>query len=121
MGKELGKSSHLFTASRPSPQHHRGRAHGLSGRLRRLGVGFFSPDFVREEPPGGGLAQKAIDTRVSIMFSASRSEHSSNLSSSPSSRTIQPKRKHFYFWFGLAWASVDDFFWGITGSGAGAL
>ena len=32
------------------------------------GVGFFSPDFVCEELRAGGLAQKAIDTRVSIMF-----------------------------------------------------
>src|SRR5207253_5265117 len=31
------------------------------------------------------------------------------------------RKEAFFFWFGLAWASVMLFFWGITGSGSGAF
>ena len=31
------------------------------------------------------------------------------------------RKEAFYFWFGLAWASVMIFFWGIQGSGANAF
>jgi len=109
MGKELGKHHPSLHASRPSPQHHRRRAHGHRRRLRRLGRGLFQPDFVREELRAGGLAQKAIDTRVQhhVFLPAVGAFLGIYLFAVFAERFS--RKEAFYFWFGLAWASVRLF------------
>lgn len=121
MGKELGNITHLFTHPVLRRNTIAAALMATAGVCAVWGVGFFSVDFVREELRAGGLAQKAIDTRVSIMFFCQQVGAFLGIYLFAVFSERFSRKEAFYFWFGLAWASVMIFFWGIVGSGPGAF
>jgi len=121
LGKELGNITHLFTHPVLRRNTIAAALMATAGVCAVWGVGFFSVDFVREELRAGGLVQKAIDTRVSIMFFCQQVGAFLGIYLFAVFSERFSRKEAFYFWFGLAWASVMIFFWGIVGSGPGAF
>jgi len=121
MGKELGNITHLFTHPVLRRNTIAAALMATAGVCAVWGVGFFSTDFVREELRSANLPQKVIDTRVSIMFFCQQVGAFLGIYLFAVFSERFSRKEAFYFWFGLAWASVMIFFWGIVGSGAGAF
>ncbi len=121
LGKELGNITDLFTHRVLRRNTIAAALMATAGVCAVWGVAFFSTDFVREELTRGGLTEKAIATKTSIMFFCQQIGAFFGIYLFAVVAVRFSRKEAFFFWFGLAWASVMLFFWGITGSGSGAF
>jgi MFS family permease len=121
LGKELGNITDLFTHPILRRNTIAAALMATAGVCAVWGVAFFSTDFVREELTRGGLGEKAIATRTSIMFFAQQVGAFFGIYLFAVFSVRFSRKEAFFFWFGLAWASVMLFFWAIVGSGSGAF
>jgi MFS family permease len=121
LGKEMGNMSDLFRHPTLRRRTLAAILMGTAGVCALWGVGFYSTDFVREELKAGGLAQKAIDMRVSIMFLLQNAGAFFGIYLFAAFSERFTRREAFFLWFPLAWATVMLFFWSIVGSHARAF
>jgi MFS family permease len=144
LGKELGSIGQIFTHPILRRNTIAAVLMAMAGGIALWGAGFFSTDSLREELrfraneikvaleqkgelqklddelKREGLDNKSIGNKVSIMFFLQNagSFFGIYLFAVFSERTS--RKRAFYLWFALAWASVLWFFWGLKGSGGGA-
>jgi predicted MFS family arabinose efflux permease len=119
-GAELGNIKELFT----DPVLRRNTLAAVlmatAGVGALWGVGFFSPDLLRQELLGSGMARTEAGFKVTDMFflqnfGAVFGAYTFALFAQRANR-----RTAFALFFALAWASVLGYFWGVAGSGAHA-
>jgi MFS family permease len=121
VGRELGNIFELFTHPVLRRNTIAASLMATAGVCAVWGVGFFSTDFVREELVRGGLTQKEIATKVSIMFFCQQVGAFFGIYLFAVFSERFSRKEAFFFWFALAWATVMLFFWSIAGSGKGAF
>jgi len=121
LGRELGNIWELFTHPLLRRNTIAAALMGTAGVCALWGVGFFSTDFVRDELTRGGMGEKAIATRVSIMFFFQQAGAFLGIYLFAWFSERFNRREAFFLWYALAWASVMIFFWSIAGSGSSAF
>lgn len=121
LGQELGNITELFRHPVLRRNTLTGILLGTAGVGAVWGIAFFSTDLVRSELLTAQLSAEQIGQQVSLMFFLQNlgAFFGMYLFAAFSERTS--RKTAFYLWFGLAWASVLLFFWGVGGSGGDAF
>jgi MFS family permease len=121
VGKELGKVGDLF-------RHPTIRRHTIAATLLATagvgalwGIAYFSPELVRREFLAGGIDPKRIGRLSSLIFLAQQAGAFFGAYVFAIFADRVSRRLAFALWFGLAWAAILGFFWGIQGAGASAF
>ncbi len=118
-GKELGSIGELFV----NPVLRRNTLcavmMALAGMIGLWGIGFFSPDMLRNELVG--KTEREMTTLSSWMFFLQNAGSFFGIYVFAAFSERFGRRPAFFLWFALAWASVLAYFWGLRGSGEGAF
>jgi MFS family permease len=121
-GMKLGSMTELF--SNPILRRNTISAvlMAMAGGIGLWGAGFFSTDLLREElVKRGNQPPATVGRLVSIMFFIQNLGSFFGIYLFAAFAERFNRRSAFFLWFGLAWASVLLFFWGLKGSGSDAF
>ncbi|MGV3720080.1 MAG: MFS transporter [Actinomycetota bacterium] len=118
LGKELGSISTLFKDPVLRRNTIAGLMMAIAGQGALWGVGFLSVDFLQTVVAPFGVEGAALTRSKSAMFLIQQVGAAIGIYLFAAFSQRTNRRKAFFLWFALAWASIPLFFWGVAQAGA---
>ena len=120
-GPELGSVKELFTHPILRRNTIAAVLMATAGVGSLWGITFFSPELLRDELMNRGhQPPKVVGQVVSLMFLLYNAGAFLGIYLFAAFSERFNRRRAFFLWFTLAWASVLVFFWSVAGTGSGA-